>query len=217
MTRLQDMAASSEETLRDFLARRERELTHQIAALQGQIAPKELELAEIKQALAALPLNISYSAQVALEAASLDIGGPTYTPSIGPHQLPLGLQFGTMTIKELVLQALSDQFPDGATAAQIREFVRDAYGRAIDQNSLRPQLARMKDEGMLENLPGLLNQGKWKLALRGVTADDLIAIGHWPKGAKHKPQETNEAPTEQRSEGASRATDGAGSPIKRRF
>jgi hypothetical protein len=43
-----------DETLRDFVERRERELTLQIGALKSQIAPKETELAEIRRTKAAL-------------------------------------------------------------------------------------------------------------------------------------------------------------------
>ena len=57
--------------------------------------------------------------------------------------------FGKMTIKQLIVQALLDAFPNGATANDIRNFIRSGYGRDIESNSFRPQLHRLKLDGIL--------------------------------------------------------------------
>jgi hypothetical protein len=54
-----------------------------------------------------------------------------------------------LTIKELVIRALIDNFPDGGTTVDIRDFIQDAYGRDIMPSSLRPQLHRLKTDEVL--------------------------------------------------------------------
>lgn len=58
-------------------------------------------------------------------------------------------RFTAMTIKELVVQAIIDHFPNGGKISDIREFIRNGYGREIDQASLRPQMHRLKADGVL--------------------------------------------------------------------
>lgn len=62
-------------------------------------------------------------------------------------------KFANMTIKELIIQALIDHFPNGGTLAQIRDFIRDGYGRQIEAASLRPQAHRLKADGVLGQDP----------------------------------------------------------------
>jgi hypothetical protein len=151
----------SDENLYGFLERRERELRHQIAALkgqiaqiQGQLAQREHELAEIvrvqaSRTVAGGPIaaltqtnnNALVSGEISDKAT---FAGTVSTPP------ELARRFAEMTIKELVVQSLLDNFPNGATAAQIREFIRDAYGRPIEPSSLRPQMHRLKADAILE-------------------------------------------------------------------
>ena len=58
-----------------------------------------------------------------------------------------------MTIKELVIQALLDHFPNGGSSQDIRDFIRDAYRRVIPPSSLRPQLHRLKVDQILGQDP----------------------------------------------------------------
>jgi hypothetical protein len=59
----------------------------------------------------------------------------------------------SMTIKELVIQALIDHFPRGGTLSEIREFIREGYGREIEAASMRPQVHRLKADGILGQAP----------------------------------------------------------------
>ena len=164
------VSTMSDESLHVFLHRRERELVHQIAALRGQLAPKEAELAEIRRVRASLTLaggnflNDLHSVNdlAGLTAAggdsparpdqpvpaskSSDVVGRS--PMTSAMSQELTQRFAKMTIKELVAQALLDHFPSGGTATQIRDFIRDAYGRTIEASSLRPQLSRLKADGV---------------------------------------------------------------------
>lgn len=62
-------------------------------------------------------------------------------------------KYEKMTIKELAIQALLDQFPNGGTLADIRDFIRDGYGRTIEPSSFRPQMHRLKQDGILGQDP----------------------------------------------------------------
>jgi hypothetical protein len=184
----QFFSGGSDESLRAFLDRRERELTAQIAALRGQIAPKEAELFEVQRAKHALGpppptaglgdalraiaahaelhagLGISATAEVTTATPSPQSSGPNASK---PSAKPVGRMkvtgemspafralFERMTIKQLVVQALTDHFTSGTTQARLREFIRDAYGRDIASGSLSPQLARLIDEGVLMRMDG---------------------------------------------------------------
>lgn len=173
----------ADETIHAFLGRRERELKHRIAALRGQLDPMERELVEVQKAMALLAVSVGVNrqnparARTATLSANQQIPPFTSTASLAgaaavgfageiqgrPKAVPteLAQRFAGMTIKQLVIQALSDHFLAGATPTQIREFIHDAYGREIDANSLRPQLARMKADGSIEQNP---NNDTWMLS-----------------------------------------------------
>jgi hypothetical protein len=175
------------ETLRDFLNRRKRELAAQVAALKGQIAPKEQELRDIDAAIAALPAVapdhasarnalISSATRNALISSADHKNGLTVTLRSGQNWLaadathvhaPAALKkspYQQMTIKELVVQALIDNFPQGATAPEIRAFIRDAYDRDIESSSLRPQMHRLKSDGKLVTASAVVGSGDvWNL------------------------------------------------------
>ena len=164
-----------EETTAQFLYRRRRELAAQISALRGQLAPKEAELAQIDQMLALADprgavaakfdvppqsSSVPYATQLEQFLEPLDLGGSQLealselTKSGTPLALAAAAQrydpkFARMTIKELVVQAIVDHFPNGGKSADIREFIRNGYGREIDQASLRPQMHRLKADTIL--------------------------------------------------------------------
>jgi hypothetical protein len=194
-------ATPSNEPVNEFLVRRERELTQQIDALRGQIAPKEQEREQIRTAMRALGLlTEASSAQppslASVLASALSDGSiPALPPSNSVLMPSLGeLLNPTLTIKQMALAALRDHFHKGATPSEIRDYIKIAYGREVDRNSISPQLARLREEGfvlqqfVLEPDGPPVLPGKWVLAPRGVSANDLDAIGHWPPGAEHQQQ-----------------------------
>lgn len=170
------MAHDRDEPLYEYLDRRERELTHQISALRGQIEPKELELAHIKSAKRTLGnlgdadkarFGFPQKPVTRLGTVSAD-DHRTYLigEQLPPANVPMPSYEG-MTIKGLVVQALLDHFPNGGTAAQLRDFMRDAYQRVIEPSSLRPQMRRLKADEVLEHDPSTdiwnLNKAKRRL------------------------------------------------------
>jgi hypothetical protein len=159
----------ADENLYAFLARRERELIHQIAGLKGQLsqisgqlAQREHELKEILRMRAAgtiagggsvpnlLPSK-NTNAVISGETPQGRFVGRHYTIDAAPADP--AQRYVEMTIKELVIQALLDHFPDGGTPVDIRDFIQDAYGRDIIPSSLRPQMHRLKADGVLGQDP----------------------------------------------------------------
>src|SRR5262249_47861379 len=158
------------ETLRSFLERRERELTHQVAALCGQIESKRAELAEIQRVRATLapsppsPPDVSSFERAAddiraaanrprvdlmqqtdnplrdtlapsppsppdvssLERAADDIRAAPNRPRVDLMQQtdnpPVAVPSSNekLTIKSMILTALSSHYHDGATPAELR-------------------------------------------------------------------------------------------------
>ena len=139
----------ADESVAHFLGRREQELIAQIKALKGQLAPLEAELAQVQTMRSFLPggaNSLEPSDNVATEAAKF-LRQFAHDEAKGAFSLTG--KYVQMTIKELVVQALLDGFPDGTTAAKIRDFIRDAYRRPIEPSSLRPQMHRLKEDGRL--------------------------------------------------------------------
>jgi hypothetical protein len=124
-------------TLREFLDNKARELKHQIAALRLEIGAKEAELQEVETAQQALG-----PPAVVLEARGIAVGRVTVyaTATVTP---------GEASIRQLALKALEDHFYEGATQAQLREFIKDAYDRDIQPASLSPQLSKLKDDNLV--------------------------------------------------------------------
>jgi hypothetical protein len=162
----------TDETLSAFLTRRERELRNQISGLNGQIeqmrgqlGQREQELREIQRVRASLTLaggNFSGSMETVVGLPPLS-GNANIAGEIPPEILQ---RFNGMTIKQLVIQALGDNFKSGGTAIAIRDFVQDAYGRDILPSSLRPQLARLKAQGIIEQDPKTDTWALSEMALR---------------------------------------------------
>ena len=138
------------ETLVQYLERRTKELKSQISALRGQLDPRETELAQIEKMQSLLA--IAPAAGLADLASDAQMGPPSDVQV-------------EMTIKEMILSALRDHFIDyGASPTELRDYMKSAYDRDIDRNSISPQLSRLREEGMVD----MLNSGKWKLSRHGI-------------------------------------------------
>jgi hypothetical protein len=157
-------ARRADETLRSFLERRERELTHQLAALRGQIESKERELAEIRGVRATLAPPPSPPDNNTLEVAA-NLVAATNRPRVDWMQqtdnAPIPPPNEKQTIKSMIVTALTSHFHDGATPAELRTFIKDVFGREIDRTSMSPQLARLREDGAVEQ-----RDMKWRLSER---------------------------------------------------
>lgn len=71
--------------------------------------------------------------------------------------------YAKLTMKQLVRKALDEHFTNGATANELLDFFRNAWGRHdVVRTSLSPQLSRLKREKVI-TLHGL----RWRLAGAG--------------------------------------------------
>jgi hypothetical protein len=131
----------STESLRDFLAKREKELTASINQMRRAIIPFESELAEVRRAKAAVGLTDTKEHEK-LQTQYMLIG-PDATRGLANPYL-------RKSMKQLAVEALKTEFKKGATAAQLLQFFHDAWGRTdISRESLSPQLSRLKASGVL--------------------------------------------------------------------
>ncbi len=154
----------AEETIYAFLERRERELEQQIAALQGQLEPKQAELAALRRSKNALNIGSGNALSGGVNLGNINALAAPFalspdSPSNGlgmlgnppPSNTLAAAPYAGWTIKQMVVQAFLDHFRRGATSQQLREFIHVAYGRPIDPSSLRPQMHRLKGAGGLEH------------------------------------------------------------------
>ncbi len=77
-----------------------------------------------------------------------------------------------LTLKQLTVRALQDNFPAGASAGQLLDAFKNAYGREVERSSLSPQLSRLKDAGVIE-LDGRL----WRLARKENSPEAIASSG----------------------------------------
>jgi hypothetical protein len=183
------MPQQSDESLRAFLDRREKQLTEDIAARHSELAPMEAELAEVRRAKGALgiPQIVQMSARVAAVTSSRATLSITPDPRVpdssrwqndaheaaaqiatdhhrqtamtaaqegadnfSGHGIVSPSPYEHLTMKQLIMKALTEHFQSGATAKQFREFFRDAWARDIDRASLSPQLSRLRGDKIID-------------------------------------------------------------------
>jgi hypothetical protein len=141
----------SDETLRDFVARRERELVKQVRVLRDQLASKENELLEVQRATAALGIRAAPAAPTPKETTK-----PTHPKRrlsdadyVMLAQKIKHASNPSLTIKELIIRAFLDQFREGGKPGQIGQHIHRSYGRRVESGSIRPNLARLRFDGLI--------------------------------------------------------------------
>jgi len=168
-------------TLPEFLEEREAELLaemkaigEQIAALQAKLLPLETELSAVRRCKATVAdkrqtVGIEFS-QIGPSLAELlaaDFitvhggipGASTASAASGSAKLVTRLSgtgavsYADLTMKELVMKALTDHFPNGASTRKLLEFFRDAWGRNIERTNLSPQISRLYQDGVVGRIP----------------------------------------------------------------
>ena len=208
------------ESLRDFLDRRERELLIELVPAENQVLAIRAELAEIHHAKASLEASAKQlTDEVHRERGVLDpsLGSspgelrPFGFGSLGerrPFGLggvvdfgglesgPLTLRQERLSIKQMILMVLEQEVKfrrHGATASEIRESIKNEFGREIEGTSLSPQLSRLRDDGYVD-----VHENRWKLTNpRAKTAMSLTNnpnfVGRQMSSALH--DHANEAPS----------------------
>lgn len=150
--------SENEEGLRAFLDRRERQIMNRLGAAQSAVEQLQIDLDEVRRARTAID-DTDAAKGLKVVYSSLRIGESTKTIADVPDELTSE----PPSIKEYILMALNhsgSRLVEGATANEIREFIKDAYGRDIERSSFSPQLSRLREEGLINLLPS----GQWVLA-----------------------------------------------------
>lgn len=151
------------ESLKDFLHRRQRQLRQLVSAIQGQLIAAQTELEEVRHAMKAIGLQPGTplsdmrpkSGLIGLGAAfdataEVTLGADGPAPPLSADALD-ALLAEQPTIKELVVLALTNHFrDDGASPEQLREYFLVAHGRDVERTSLSPQLTRLKEDGVIK-------------------------------------------------------------------
>lgn len=134
------------ETIRLIRARRT-SVAASIVTAQAELSRLQSEYAQIEAALRAMEGVLLPSGYEASQSAREHFAAKAHPEA------------ARMTIKEMVVRALGEHFPRGATANQMLDFFRSNWGRREMRTSLSPQLSRLKESGIITL------QGKvWHLA-----------------------------------------------------
>lgn len=135
------------QNVREILQLHEAELVERLRRLRNEIIPLERELAEVRRARFALD-NTDYGPQQR-QIVFDPVQAPPNSGETAGSDVRIS-PYAQLTIKALVRKALDEQFERGATANELLEFFRDAWGRSdIVRTSLSPQLSRLKQDGEL--------------------------------------------------------------------
>jgi hypothetical protein len=158
--------------LRTYLEQREKQLESELGKLRGLLAPLERELFEVRVAQRAVarkspePQQRHLFGNLKLEVD--EAAAEVWKQYLALQEAQANSPYFNLTIKELVLKALGEQFPSGATANQLLELFRGAWGRGeIARTSLSPQLSRLKAEHKIDR-----NGSQWFLRSEKKAATD---------------------------------------------
>ena len=174
------------ETVKERLDELEREILARIKALREQLAPLEAELGNVSRARAALEPRTVYASAALHGRGSLIAQGSALTAvaygtaeahNVSAISGPIDWSdaYKDLTMKELVIQALAEQFRNGATAHQLLDFFVHAWNRPdIKRSSLSPQLSRLKTEGKIARKGLVWRLADAEIAENETPADDLL-------------------------------------------
>jgi len=161
-----------------MLEAHERDIVDRLSALRAQITPLEQELHEVRMAKAALQRETANSREPQLALANpahVKAADADARSVATPVVLTTNFErspYAHLTIKQLVLKALREHFPEGATANQMLDVFANVWGRGeIARTSLSPQLSRLKEDDHL-----IFRRGHvWHL--RNPPLDEKTAVG----------------------------------------
>lgn len=158
--------------MREFLDRRERELLIELTPAVNQVLAIRAEIAEICRAKASLEaseekltdgvnrLNPSLEPLGELRQFGANLVGASGLAA-GPLTLRQATLDERLSIKQMILMVLEREVKFrryGATAPEIRESIKNEFGREIEGTSLSPQLSRLRDDGCVD-----VHENRWKL------------------------------------------------------
>jgi hypothetical protein len=158
------MNVSVRQTLADLRA----ELEVRIADAWRNLERLEAEMADTIAAQNALRTRVESLEARGTEASLQAVNYWRSTPPIPVRGL---------TMKSLVVKALSERFKNGATSRELLDFIRDEWGRTdVIRSSFSPQLSRLKLEGVIR-----LDEKVWKLGAED--EQDALLLEHQEREA----------------------------------
>jgi hypothetical protein len=115
------------------------ELRVEIVTLRNKLYPLEVEATQVEIGLRAMEGNLIPPS-----------GHEASKNAIAHHARQANPEIAKLTLKQLILKALTEHFVDGATAIQMLDFFARQWGRQEMRTSLSPQLSRLKEEGKIK-------------------------------------------------------------------
>lgn len=125
------------ESLRIMKARRE-EVGGLIDRYTRKLEPLQLEAKQLDAGIRAMEGVIPVK------------GMQSTRKAIAHHAKLANPDIQALSLKQLIVKALSEHLRDGATANEMLDFFAMHWGREIMRTSLSPQLSRLKENGIVE-------------------------------------------------------------------
>jgi hypothetical protein len=159
-------------SLRELLDEYERDILMRIDPVRKELASYERALADVRKARNAIvhggSERLAHTMVGRLGGRPSKIvfygGGDPWPEQSAAAPSP----YAKLTMKQLVRKALDEHFANGATALELLDFFKNAWGRHdIIRSSLSPQLSRLKREGVIR-----LEGKTWHLAGDGAADHD---------------------------------------------
>jgi hypothetical protein len=140
-------------SVRQLLDDAEADILMRMDPVRKELNILERELADVRKAKNAINSEGSPSTVVRIVGVG-DMRRTTLVQNFGGGEArelaPPPSPYAKLTMKQLVRKALDEHFTNGATANELLDFFRNAWGRHdIVRTSLSPQLSRLKQDGVV--------------------------------------------------------------------
>jgi hypothetical protein len=143
---------------REILDQQESDLLADLTALQAQLECLQEEVEQVKTEIANVRRAKGAIGPTEEERASWDAAHKQTVDEIR-RKFDMYREIGErlriepaseLKIKDLIAKVFVDHFPDGATPAEIGEQIQTSYRRKVDPGSVRPNLARLREDGIIK-------------------------------------------------------------------
>jgi len=126
----------AEESIRDFLRRREREIATALTALL-------LERADVRSSMAAIGME----PEIDEETEIAPIRQTIKTHIDNEHQELVNDLMRQRPGKVLILESIKEKFPNGVTSPELRDYLRERWDRRMSVGQVSVYLSHLKNDG----------------------------------------------------------------------
>jgi hypothetical protein len=106
--------------------------------------------------------------------------------TLHPPRIEASSPYANLTMKQLTIKALNEHFEEGATAKDLIDLFRNAYGRDIKRENLSPQLSRLLKDAIIGR-----RGHTWFLKKETPTEDQSEGVSRVTEGP-HEPLKSRE-------------------------